>query len=63
LNIGLDCRIKELSQIHLFRILKEIETSNLVIETNLKQNKRLSIKRLIDIKSNRGMRHIKNFKK
>ena len=62
LNIGYDCRIKDLTQTHVFKLLKEIEISNLDIEINLKKNKRLSIKRLIDIKSNRGIRHIKNSK-
>jgi small subunit ribosomal protein S13 len=62
LNIGFDCRVKDLTQTHVFKLLKEIEISNLDIEINLKKNKRLSIKRLIDIKSNRGMRHIKNQK-
>ena len=62
LNIGFDCRVKDLTQTHVFKLLKEIEISNLDIEINLKKNKRLSIKRLIDIKSNRGMRHIKKSK-
>jgi ribosomal protein S13 len=64
LSIGLDCRINDLSQKYVVLLLKEIERSNLDIETMLKQNKKLSIKRLVEIKSNRGMQHlIKNFKR
>jgi ribosomal protein S13 len=59
LNIGLDLRIKDLSQIYLVKLLKEIEISNLDIEMILKKNKRLAIRRLVEIKSNQGMLHIK----
>jgi len=59
LNIGVDCRIKDLSQIHVVKLLKQIEIFNLDIEINLKRNKQSAIKRLVDIKSSRGMRHIK----
>jgi ribosomal protein S13 len=55
LNIGLDCRINDLSQKYVVVLLKQIEISYLDVEINLKQNKQLAIKRLVEIKSNRGM--------
>ena len=58
LNIGSDCRINDLSQKYVVLLLKEIEQSNLYIEITLKQNKKLLIKRLVEIKSNRGMHHV-----
>jgi ribosomal protein S13 len=58
LNIGLDRRVNDLSQKYVVLLLKEIERSNLDVETTLKQNKKLLVKRLIEIKSNRGMQHV-----
>jgi ribosomal protein S13 len=59
LNIGLDCHIKDISQKHVIRFLKQIEMAHLLIEIKLKQNKQMAINVLIDMKSNRGVSHIK----
>jgi small subunit ribosomal protein S13 len=59
LNIGFDCKIKDLSQTQIIKLLKQIELSRLDIEINLRKNQELVLKRLIDIKSFRGLRHVK----
>ncbi|MEY3435287.1 MAG: Ribosomal protein [Pseudomonadota bacterium] len=59
LNIGLDCRINDLSQAYIIRLLKLFEKKNLLIETSLKKEVQLNIKRLIEIKSHRGLNSIR----
>ena len=38
LNIGLDCKITDLSQSHIIKLLKLLERNNLLIETSLKKD-------------------------
>ena len=38
LNIGFDCKIKDLSQTQIIKLLKQIELSRLDIEINLRKN-------------------------
>ena len=59
LNIGLDCKITDLSQSYIIRLLKLLETKNLLIETSLKSDVQLNMKRLIDIKSYRGLKFVR----
>lgn len=59
LNIGLDCKITDLSQSYIIRLLKLLETKNLLIETSLKSDVQLNMKRLIDIKSHRGLKFVR----
>lgn len=66
LNIGLDCKISDLSQLHIIRLLKVLEAKNLFVETSLKKEVQSNIKRLVEIKSYRGLKSIRkksNFKK
>ena len=59
LNIGLDCKITDLSQSYIIRLLKLLEKKNLLIETSLKSDVQLNMKRLIDIKSYRGLKFVR----
>jgi small subunit ribosomal protein S13 len=66
LNIGSDCKVSDLSQSYIIRLLKLLESKNLFVETSLKKEVQFNMKRLIDIKSHRGLRSIRkrsNFKK
>jgi len=59
LNIGRDCKIADLSQSYIIRLLKLLETKNLFLETSLKKEIQFNMKRLIDIKSHRGLKSIR----
>ena len=59
LNIGLDCKITDLSQSYIIRLLKLLEKKNLLIETSLKSDVQLNMKRLMDIKSYRGLKFVR----
>ena len=59
LNIGLDCKITDLSQSHVIRLLKLLEKNNLLIETSLKKDIQANSKRLIEIKSHRGLKFVR----
>jgi small subunit ribosomal protein S13 len=59
LNIGLDCKITDLSQSYMIRLLKLLERKNLLVEMMLKKDTQSNIKRLIEIKSHRGLRSIR----
>ena len=60
LNIGNDCRIKDLSQNNLVKILKWIEKNKVIVENSLKQKIVLDINKLKSIKTYRGLRHAYN---
>jgi small subunit ribosomal protein S13 len=57
LNIGKDCRVKDLSQNTLIKILKWIEKNKILVENALKQKIALDISKLKSIKVYRGLRH------
>lgn len=57
LNIGKDCRVKDLSQNTLIKILKWIEKNKILVENALKQKITLDISKLKSIKVYRGLRH------
>ena len=57
LNIGKDCRIKDLSQNVLIKILKWVEKNKIILESTLKQKIILDINNLKSIKVYRGLRH------
>ena len=59
LNIGVDCKISDLSQPYIIRLLKVLETKNLFVETSLKKEVQSNMKRLVDIKSHRGLKSIR----
>ena len=59
LNIGLDCKISDLSQLYIIRLLKVLEAKNLFVETSLKKEVQSNIKRLVEIKSYRGLKSIR----
>ena len=59
LNIGLDCKITDLSQSYMIRLLKLLERKNLLVEMMLKKDTQSNIRRLIEIKSHRGLRSIR----
>ena len=52
-------RVKDLSEEHILRITKFIEFSNFTIANELRKTQTLNLKRLLSIKSYRGIRRIK----
>ena len=56
LKIGLDKRVKDLSDVEIAAIQKEV-TSSYTVEGELRKEKSLNIKRLQEIGSYRGTRH------
>jgi small subunit ribosomal protein S13 len=58
LNIGFNCRIKDLSQTNIIKIIKWVERNKIVIESALKQKIIFDINKLKSIKTYRGLRHI-----
>jgi small subunit ribosomal protein S13 len=59
LGFSTNLKVKSLSEDQILKILKLIETSNLLITSELKKVQMLFLKRLISIKSYRGLRRIK----
>jgi len=59
LNLKEDARIKDFSSEELNKIQKKLE-EDYIIEGNLKRDRIANIKRLKEIRSYRGSRHIKN---
>lgn len=59
LGLGLDCKVVDLSQYHILKLLKLLEKSNVLVESSLKTSTQVNIKRLIDIKSYRGLKVVK----
>lgn len=60
LNIGYNCRIKDLNHTTIIKIIKWVEKNKIVIESSLKQKITLDINKLKYIKTYRGLRHIYN---
>lgn len=58
LNIGHNCRIKDLNQNTVIRIIKWVEKNRIMIESVLKQKVTSDINRLKHIKTYRGLRHV-----
>lgn len=58
LNIGYDCRIKDLNHNTIIKIIKWIEKNKIIIESALKQKIVLDINKLKYIKTYRGLRHV-----
>ena len=58
LNIGYNCRTKDLNQSTIIKIIKWVEKNKIVIESALKQKIISDINKLKNIKSYRGLRHI-----
>ena len=58
LNVGTNCRVKDLSQNFLVKVLKWLEIHKIVVENSLKQKIILDINKLKSIKVYRGLRHI-----
>ena len=58
LNIGHNCRIKDLNQNTVIKIIKWVEKNRIVIESILKQKIISDINKLKHIKTYRGLRHI-----
>ena len=60
LNIGLDCRVKDLTQNLLVKILKWVDKNKILVESSLRQKISSDINRLKSIKVYRGLRHAYN---
>lgn len=58
LNIGWDCYVVDLTQTLMYQLLKQIEQSNLIVDTELRKQKLKFISYAITIKTFRGIRHI-----
>jgi|GEM_PF-3426991 len=59
LSVGLDCKIVDLSQSYIIRLLKLFEKKNLLIEASLKKEFQFNVKRLVEMKSYRGLKSIR----
>ena len=59
LNISEDLKVSELTEIHISSLRDILETEEYKLEGDLKRLISLNIKRLIDINSVRGRRHLK----
>ena len=57
LNIGLDCKISDLSQLYIIRLLKVLEKKS--IRRNFAKKVQSNIKRLVEVKSHRGLKFIR----
>jgi small subunit ribosomal protein S13 len=58
LNIGHNCRIKDLNQSNIIKIIKWVEKNKIVIESALSQKVTFDINKLKSNKTYRGLRHI-----
>lgn len=58
LNIGWDCYVVDLTQTLVYKLLKQIEQNNLIIDTELRKQKLRFVSYSIKIKSFRGSRHM-----
>jgi|LakMenEpi03Aug12_release.lakeMendotaPanAssembly.Ray.scaffolds.fasta_scaffold1003019_2 small subunit ribosomal protein S13 len=58
LNIGNDCFIMELTQTLVYKLLLQIEHTNLIVDSELQKQKTKFIAYLINAKTFRGSRHI-----
>ena len=58
LNIGYNCRIKDLNHTTVIKIIKWVEKNKIIIESALKQKIVLDINKHKYIKTYRGLRHI-----
>ena len=61
LGFGFNLKINELSDDQITKLLKLIESSNFIITSDLKKLKQLITKKLVAIKSYRGLRRINGF--
>jgi small subunit ribosomal protein S13 len=61
LGFGFNLKINELSDDQISKLLKLIESSNFIITSDLKKLKQLITKKLVAIKSYRGLRRINGF--
>jgi small subunit ribosomal protein S13 len=60
LNVGSNCRVKDLTQNLLVKILKWLDKNKILVESSLKQKISSDISRLKSIKVYRGLRHAYN---
>jgi small subunit ribosomal protein S13 len=58
LNIGKDCYVGDLTQTLVYKLLKQIEQNNLIVDIDLKKQKLKFISYAIAIKTFRGTRHM-----
>jgi len=56
LSAGSDCKIADLSQSYMIRLLKLFEKKNLLVEASLKKEFQFDLKRLVEMKSYRGLK-------
>ena len=65
LGLGLDCKVLDVSQYHVLKLLRFFENNDILVESALKRSSQVAVKRLIDIKSYRGLRVVRKafFKK
>jgi small subunit ribosomal protein S13 len=59
LGLGLDCKVLDVSQYHVLKLLRFLENNEILVEISLKRRNELAVKRLIDIKSYRGLRVVR----
>ena len=58
LNIGNNCRVEDLNQSMVIKIIKWVEKNKIVIEGTLRQKITFDINKLKNMKTYRGLRHI-----
>lgn len=61
LGFSVNLKVKDITQDQLIEILKVIDSSQLVLSNELKNLKILTLKKLVSIKSYRGLRRSKGF--
>ena len=58
-NINVDTRVKDLTEDEVDAIRKYIDNAQLMVEGDLRRERNMNVKRLMDIGCNRGLRHRK----
>ena len=58
-NINVDTRVKDLTEDEIDAIRKYIDNAQLMVEGDLRRERNMNVKRLMDIGCNRGLRHRK----
>jgi small subunit ribosomal protein S13 len=61
LGFSINLKVKDITQDQLIDILKVIDSSQLLLSNELKKLKILTLKKLVSIKSYRGLRRFKGF--
>lgn len=59
LGLSYNCKLSKLTQDQVIKLVKSIENLNLLINSNLKKEKTILVKKLVQIKAYRGIRRLR----